>query len=129
MSTPSFLPFALPEIGEDEIAEVVDSLRSGWVTTGPKAKRFEAQGWHVQHVDDGDAWFGQIRAAAVNNGFAGSHGFVEGRLIERCRSSGGNERHHKREQRGEKSHQRRSFAGKGMNERCTVRGELTSSCA
>ena len=37
-----FLPFALPEIGEEEIAEVVDTLRSGWVTTGPKAKRFEA---------------------------------------------------------------------------------------
>ena len=36
-----FLPFALPEIGEEEIAEVVDSLRSGWVTTGPKAKKFE----------------------------------------------------------------------------------------
>ena len=36
-----FLPFALPEIGEEEIAEVVDTLRSGWVTTGPKAKRFE----------------------------------------------------------------------------------------
>ena len=29
-----FLPFALPEIGEEEIAEVVDTLRSGWVTTG-----------------------------------------------------------------------------------------------
>jgi len=38
----SFLPFALPDIGEDEIAEVVDTLRSGWVTTGPKVKRFEA---------------------------------------------------------------------------------------
>ena len=37
-----FLPFALPEIGQDEIDEVVDTLRSGWVTTGPKAKRFEA---------------------------------------------------------------------------------------
>ena len=36
-----FLPFALPEIGDEEISEVVDSLRSGWVTTGPKAKRFE----------------------------------------------------------------------------------------
>ena len=36
-----FLPFAMPEIGEEEILEVVDSLRSGWVTTGPKAKRFE----------------------------------------------------------------------------------------
>ncbi|WP_312105708.1 MULTISPECIES: DegT/DnrJ/EryC1/StrS family aminotransferase [Gammaproteobacteria] len=39
----NFLPFALPEIGEDEISEVVDSLRSGWITTGPKAKRFEEQ--------------------------------------------------------------------------------------
>ena len=37
-----FLPFALPEIGDDEIAEVVDTLQSGWVTTGPKARRFEA---------------------------------------------------------------------------------------
>ena len=37
----AFLPFALPEIGEEEIAEVVDTLRSGWVTTGPKAARFE----------------------------------------------------------------------------------------
>ncbi|WP_428419993.1 DegT/DnrJ/EryC1/StrS family aminotransferase [Methylibium sp.] len=41
MTQPPFLPFALPEIGEEEIAEVVDTLRSGWVTTGPKAKRFE----------------------------------------------------------------------------------------
>ncbi|HUG24369.1 DegT/DnrJ/EryC1/StrS family aminotransferase [Piscinibacter sp.] len=42
MSDPlPFLPFALPEIGEDEIAEVIDTLRSGWITTGPKAKRFE----------------------------------------------------------------------------------------
>lgn len=38
-----FLPYCLPEIGEEEIAEVVDSLRSGWVTTGPKVKRFEEQ--------------------------------------------------------------------------------------
>lgn len=37
-----FIPFALPEIGEEEIAEVVASLRSGWVTTGPKAKKFES---------------------------------------------------------------------------------------
>jgi dTDP-4-amino-4,6-dideoxygalactose transaminase len=39
----SFLPFALPSIGEEEIAEVVDSLRSGWITSGPKVKRFEAE--------------------------------------------------------------------------------------
>lgn len=38
-----FLPFALPSIGDEEIAEVVDSLRSGWVTSGPKVKRFEGE--------------------------------------------------------------------------------------
>ena len=37
----AFLPYCLPEIGEEEIAEVVDSLRSGWITTGPKVKKFE----------------------------------------------------------------------------------------
>lgn len=37
----TFLPFSLPSIGEEEIAEVVDSLRSGWITTGPKAQQFE----------------------------------------------------------------------------------------
>jgi dTDP-4-amino-4,6-dideoxygalactose transaminase len=37
----SFLIFGSPMIGENEIAEVVDSLRSGWVGTGPKVQRFE----------------------------------------------------------------------------------------
>ena len=37
-----FLPYALPSVGAEEIAEVVDTLRSGWVTTGPKVKRFES---------------------------------------------------------------------------------------
>lgn len=36
-----FLPFSPPLIGEEEIAEVVDTLRSDWITTGPKVKRFE----------------------------------------------------------------------------------------
>jgi dTDP-4-amino-4,6-dideoxygalactose transaminase len=38
----SFLIFGSPMIGDAEIAEVVDSLRSGWVGTGPKVQRFEA---------------------------------------------------------------------------------------
>src|SRR5947209_15685829 len=38
----SFLVFGSPLIGEEEIAEVVDSLRSGWVGTGPKVRAFEA---------------------------------------------------------------------------------------
>ena len=37
------LPFSPPLIGEEEIAEVVDALRSGWITTGPKAQRFEQE--------------------------------------------------------------------------------------
>jgi dTDP-4-amino-4,6-dideoxygalactose transaminase len=61
-----FLPFALPEIGEAEIAEVVDTLRSGWVTTGPKAKRFE---------DDFAAFLGDasLHCMAVNSATAGLH--------------------------------------------------------
>ncbi len=63
---PPFLPFALPEIGEDEIAEVVDTLKSGWVTTGPKAKRFE---------QDFGAFLGDpaLHAVAVNSATAGLH--------------------------------------------------------
>ncbi|WP_366503346.1 DegT/DnrJ/EryC1/StrS family aminotransferase [Ruminococcus difficilis] len=37
------IPFSPPDIGEDEIAEVVDTLRSGWITTGPKTKLFEQE--------------------------------------------------------------------------------------
>lgn len=37
-----FLPFSPPNISEEEIAEVADTLRSDWITTGPKTKRFEA---------------------------------------------------------------------------------------
>jgi len=36
-----FLPFSTPTLDDEEINEVVDSLRSGWITTGPKVKRFE----------------------------------------------------------------------------------------
>ena len=66
MSQPPFLPFALPEIGDDEIAEVVDALRSGWVTTGPKTRRFEA--------DFAEFLGGEgLHAIAVNSATAGLH--------------------------------------------------------
>lgn len=66
MSSAPFLPFALPDIGDDEIAEVVDTLRSGWVTTGPKTRRFE---------EDFAAWLGDpsLHALAVNSATAGLH--------------------------------------------------------
>lgn len=60
-----FLPFALPEIGEEEIAEVANSLRSGWVTTGPKTRQFEA--------DFAEFLGGGVEAVAVNSATAGLH--------------------------------------------------------
>lgn len=65
MDASKFLPFALPEIGEEEIAEVVASLRSGWVTTGPKAKQFE--------TDFAAYLGGGVEAIAVNSATAGLH--------------------------------------------------------
>jgi dTDP-4-amino-4,6-dideoxygalactose transaminase len=37
----TFLVFGAPSIGEEEISEVVDSLRTGWIGSGPKVRRFE----------------------------------------------------------------------------------------
>lgn len=65
LSMTDFLPFALPDIGEDEINEVVDSLRSGWLTTGPKTKRFEED--FAAFIGDG------VEAIAVNSATAGLH--------------------------------------------------------
>jgi dTDP-4-amino-4,6-dideoxygalactose transaminase len=39
----SFLPFSPPDISEAEISAVVDTLRSGWLTTGPKTRQFERE--------------------------------------------------------------------------------------
>jgi dTDP-4-amino-4,6-dideoxygalactose transaminase len=65
MPEQKFLPFALPEIGEEEIAEVVDSLRSGWITTGPKVKRFE---------EDFSAFIGGgVSSVSCNSATAGLH--------------------------------------------------------
>jgi len=61
----TFLPYALPDIGEEEINEVVDALRSGWVTTGPKTKQFES---------DFAAFIGEgVEAIAVNSATSGLH--------------------------------------------------------
>ena len=55
----------MPDIGEEEIAEVVDSLRSGWLTTGPKTKKFE--------IDFSEFLGGNIEAIAVNSATSGLH--------------------------------------------------------
>ena len=60
----SFLPYALPSIGQEEIDEVTDSLRSGWITTGPKVARFE---------EEFAAYIGCRHAIAVNSCTAALH--------------------------------------------------------
>ena len=60
----TFLPFALPLIGEDEITEVVDTLRSGWLTTGPKTVQFEK---------DFAEFVGAKYALGVNSATSGLH--------------------------------------------------------
>ena len=59
-----FIPFHIPEIGEDEISSVIETLRSGWLTTGPKVKTFEA---------DFGRYVGSSHAVAVNSGTAALH--------------------------------------------------------
>jgi dTDP-4-amino-4,6-dideoxygalactose transaminase len=74
----NFLPFALPDIGEEEISEVVTALRSGWVTTGPKTKQFET---------DFSAYLGGgLESISVNSATAGLH-----LALEACGISEGDE--------------------------------------
>ena len=61
----NFLPFALPDISNDEINEVVDSLKSGWLTTGPKTKRFESDFSAFLNAD--------VHSLAVNSATSGLH--------------------------------------------------------
>jgi dTDP-4-amino-4,6-dideoxygalactose transaminase len=58
------VPFYKPSITQAEIDEVVDTLRSGWLTTGPKAKKFETEF---------AAYVGQKHAVAVNSCTAALH--------------------------------------------------------
>lgn len=58
------IPFHRPSVGEEEIAEVVATLRSGWLTTGPKTKQFET---------DFAAYIGTKHAVALNSATAALH--------------------------------------------------------
>jgi dTDP-4-amino-4,6-dideoxygalactose transaminase len=60
----SFLPFSRPTIGDDEITELIDSLKSGWITTGPKVERF------TEHFAE---YLGCSYAAALSSATAGLH--------------------------------------------------------
>jgi dTDP-4-amino-4,6-dideoxygalactose transaminase len=61
---PDFLPFDRPDIGEDEIEAVAQVLRSGWITTGPRTREFEAR--FADYV-------GARHALALNSGTAAMH--------------------------------------------------------
>jgi dTDP-4-amino-4,6-dideoxygalactose transaminase len=61
----SFIPFSTPEIDDSEINEVIDTLRSGWITTGPKVKQFES--------DFQDFIGSGVEAVSVNSATAGLH--------------------------------------------------------
>ena len=60
----TFIPFHRPSIGEEEIREVVNTLRSGWLTTGPKTARFERE--FREYTDAAEA-------VAVNSATAALH--------------------------------------------------------
>ncbi len=60
----TFLPFSTPTIDDAEINEVVDSLKSGWITTGPKVKRFE---------EEFKAYVGAPYAVPLSSATAGLH--------------------------------------------------------
>jgi dTDP-4-amino-4,6-dideoxygalactose transaminase len=59
-----FLPFHVPDISEEEIQAVVETLRSGWLTTGAKVRQFE---------EDFARYVGCRHAVAVNSGTAALH--------------------------------------------------------
>lgn len=59
-----FLPFHQPDINEDEVRSVVETLRSGWLTTGPKVKQLEK---------NFAGYLGCRHAIAVNSGTAALH--------------------------------------------------------
>lgn len=58
------LPFSRPSIGEEEIAEIVHAMKSGWITTGPKCHQFE---------EDIRAYVGAKHAIALTSATAGLH--------------------------------------------------------
>ncbi|HEV7500111.1 MAG TPA: aminotransferase class I/II-fold pyridoxal phosphate-dependent enzyme, partial [Vicinamibacteria bacterium] len=62
------VPYFRPDVREEEIAEVVSALRSGWLTTGPRVKRFE---------EEFAAAVGAPHAIAVNSATAALHLAVE----------------------------------------------------
>lgn len=69
-----FLPFALPDVDEVELQQIAEALNSGWVTTGPKTRQFEA---------DFAATVGAKHGIAVNSCTAAMHLALEAIGLQR----------------------------------------------
>ncbi|MCR4331903.1 MAG: aminotransferase class I/II-fold pyridoxal phosphate-dependent enzyme, partial [Sulfuricaulis sp.] len=62
--TDEFLPFSRPSISREAIDEVVACLESGWITTGPRVKKFE---------EELKRYFSAPHALALSSATAGLH--------------------------------------------------------
>ena len=75
------VPFFRPELREEEVNEVVATLRSGWLTSGPKVKRFESEFASVlgsnRDEQAAKAKGKSLHAVALNSGTAALHLAVE----------------------------------------------------
>jgi len=70
----TFLPFALPDLDGEELAEIKEALDAGWITTGPKTHRFEAEF---------GARVGAKHSIAVNSATAAMHIALEAIGLQR----------------------------------------------
>lgn len=70
----TFLPFALPDLGDTEFSQIKEALTSGWITTGPKTRQFEAEF---------AAYVGASHAVAVNSCTAAMHLALEAIGLQR----------------------------------------------
>ncbi len=82
-----YIPFSPPDIGEAEIAEVADTLRSGWITTGPKTKLLEKK--VAEWIGVGYSSSGTPRCVCLNSQTACAE--MSLRLLGIGKDSGGDE--------------------------------------
>ena len=69
------IPFSIPDIDETDILAVIDVLKSGWITSGPKVKEFESNFQEFIGLD--------VNAIAVNSATSGLHLALEALNIGR----------------------------------------------
>jgi dTDP-4-amino-4,6-dideoxygalactose transaminase len=69
VTSSDFIPFAKPDVGLEEAEAVVETMNSGWLTTGPRTRQFEQD--FVNYLG------GSVEAIAVNSATAGLHLAVE----------------------------------------------------